>query len=202
MKLFFYDTETQGLPDFRAPSAAPGQPHIVQFAGALVDTATRRVIASVDLIVRPDGWVIPPEVAAVHGITTERAAEVGLPEAEVLSIAMSLWRRADCRVAHNEEFDARILRIAQHRFNRDVLEDWDLGQAHCTAAMSTDICKIPPTPRMVAAGFRHFKKPKLSEAHSILLGYELENAHSAMADVEGCMRIYWTMLDRAQTAAA
>jgi DNA polymerase III subunit epsilon len=30
--LLFFDTETTGLPDFRAPSDAPQQPHLVQLA--------------------------------------------------------------------------------------------------------------------------------------------------------------------------
>ena len=33
----FYDTETTGLPDFKAPSEAQHQPHIVQLAALLVD---------------------------------------------------------------------------------------------------------------------------------------------------------------------
>ena len=76
----FYDTETTGLPDFKAPSESAHQPHIVQLAALLVDMDTRETIQSMDVICRPDGWTIPDEVAAVHGITTEHAAEVGIPE--------------------------------------------------------------------------------------------------------------------------
>ena len=76
--LFFYDTETSGLPDWKSPSEAEHQPHIVQAAGAIVDSESRETIASVEWIAKPDGWVIPDEVAAIHGITTERALqEVG-----------------------------------------------------------------------------------------------------------------------------
>lgn len=203
MRAFFYDTETSGLPDFRQPSEAPHQPHVVQFAGCLVDTATRRTIASIDVIAKPDGWTIPAEVAAVHGITTEHAHDVGVPEREIFAMVLSLWDRADQRVAHNEEFDARIVRIGLMRFADLATADrWKQGRAECTANMATPICKMPPTARMVKAGFNNFKKPKLSEAHQILLGQPLENAHSALADVEGCMRIYWHMVDAAKAVAA
>ena len=47
----FYDTETQGLPDFKAPSDAEHQPHIVQIACALVDCDARKTVASMDVIV-------------------------------------------------------------------------------------------------------------------------------------------------------
>jgi DNA polymerase-3 subunit epsilon len=54
----FYDTETTGLPLFKEPSEHPDQPHIVQLAGCLVDLDTRKTIASMDVIVKPDGWTI------------------------------------------------------------------------------------------------------------------------------------------------
>jgi DNA polymerase-3 subunit epsilon len=204
VKLFFYDTETTGLPDFKAPSDAPHQPHIVQFAGQLVCSETRRVLASIDLIAKPEGWTIPDDVAAVHGITTEHAMDVGVAEAVVVEAAYSLWKRADVRVAHNEQFDARIVRIALKRASAvlALAEEWKAGRAECTAAMSTPLCKMPPTEKMLRAGFTNFKTPKLSEAHEILLGQPLVNAHSALADVDGCRRIYWHMKDLEQAVAA
>ena len=71
-----YDTETTGLPLWNDPSDDPRQPHIVQLAAALVDIDTRRTIASMDVIVKPDGWTIPDDTVAVHGITTEHALRV------------------------------------------------------------------------------------------------------------------------------
>lgn len=192
MNLFFYDTETTGLPAFKDPSDAPHQPHIVQFAGALVDGESREVIASIDLIAKPDGWTIPDEVAAIHGITTERALAVGVPEEQIVAMALSLWQQAQVRIGHNEQFDARIVRIGAKRFSGVVAaEAWKAGIAECTATMAKPLCKMPPTDRMRAANFNSFKTPKLSEAHQILLGYPLEKAHSALGDVDGCRRIYW-----------
>ena len=69
----FYDTETSGLPLFKEPSEDPRQPHIVQLAACLVDLDTGQTVSSMDVIVRPNGWTIPDNVAAIHGITTERA---------------------------------------------------------------------------------------------------------------------------------
>jgi hypothetical protein len=80
-----FDTETTGLPLFEQPSDHPDQPHLVQLGALLVDLDTRRELASVDLIVRPDGWVIGEEVSKIHGITHELAMDVGVPEAS--------WRR-------------------------------------------------------------------------------------------------------------
>ena len=94
---FFYDTETTGLPLFREPSEHPGQPHLVQLAAALVDLDTRETVASLDVVVRPDGWTIPDDVAAVHGITTDYAAAVGVPESLALSLFLEMgWAPAHC----------------------------------------------------------------------------------------------------------
>ena len=199
--LFFYDTETTGLPDFKAPSEAAHQPHIVQLAALLVDLDTRQTIQSMDVIVRPHGWTIPDEVAAVHGITTEHAADVGIPERLAVEMFMDLWNNRN-RVAHNEQFDARILRIAlmRHQGNifhspsgKSVPDIWKEGRAECTARMATPICALPPTDKMKAVGRFHHKTPNLGEAYRHFTGNDLQNAHSAMADVLACRDVYFAI---------
>ncbi len=209
MKLgLFYDTETSGLPLFNDPSEDPRQPHIVQVAARLVDMDARIAVAGFDLTVRPDGWTIPDEVAKVHGITTERAALIGVNEDTALLALMALWNAAQARIAHNETFDQRIVRIALKRYWQDdkdfMLERWAGGAVRCTANLSTKLCAIPPTPRMVAAGRTHFKTPNLREAHRILVGRDFDGAHSAGADVDACMRVYFAIADRqdARSSAA
>lgn len=197
----FYDTETTGLPDFKAPSEAAHQPHIVQLAALLVDLDTRQTIQSMDVIVRPHGWTIPDEVAAVHGITTEHAADVGIPERLAVEMFMDLWNNRN-RVAHNEQFDARILRIAlmRHQGNifhspsgKSVPDIWKEGRAECTARMATPICALPPTDKMKAVGRFHHKTPNLGEAYRHFTGNDLQNAHSAMADVLACRDVYFAI---------
>ena len=194
----FYDTETTGLPDFKAPSEADHQPHIVQLAALLVDLDTRQTVQSMDVIVRPDGWTIPDEVAAVHGISTEHAAEVGIPERMAVQMFMELWSGRN-RVAHNQQFDARIVRIALMRHvDTQAADIWKKGAAECTAIMATPICQLPPTAKMVRAGFNRFKTPNLGEAYRHFTGKELQNAHSAMADVLACRDVYFAIKEAQQ----
>lgn len=189
----FYDTETTGLPDFKAPSESAHQPHIVQLAALLVDMDTRETIQSMDVIIRPDGWTIPDDVAAVHGITTEHALDVGIPESLAVSMFMELWA-GRARVAHNEQFDARIVRIALMRFHsEDAADIWKSGPTECTARLATPICALPPTEKMKAVGRFHHKTPNLGEAYRHFTGKELENAHSAMADVTACRDVYFAI---------
>lgn len=200
--ILVFDTETTGLPDFKAPSEAPHQPHIVQLAALLVDPDSRATIASMDVIVRPDGWTIPNEVTAVHGITTERAAAVGVPEKLAIEMFMELWAGRS-RVAHNQQFDARIIRIALKRYIDDpriegdgqVSDLWKVGPAECTALLSSPHCNLEPSEAQRKKTNFKRKTPNLGEAYRHFTGRELENAHSAMADVVACRDVYFAIKD-------
>ena len=181
----FYDTETTGLPLFKEPSEHPDQPHIVQLAACLVDLDKRNTIASMDVIIKPEGWMISDEVSAIHGITTEHAMDVGIPEEMAIDMLMELWS-GRLRIGHNESFDARIVRIAQSRFGKSESEltQWKAGVSECTCWMSRPHTKLEKN-----------KLPKLGEAYQHFMGKPLENAHSAMADVQGCMAVYFAIQD-------
>lgn len=204
----FYDTETTGLPLFREPSESPAQPHLVQLGASLVDLDTRSVLSSIDVIVKPDGWTISNEVAAIHGITTEKAMDLGIPEEAAIDMLFSMWSNR-LRIAHNEQFDARILRIAAKRYldPREPMlaippsDEWKAGRSECTAVMTTPLCQLPPTEKMRKAGFNNFKTPKLSEAYHHFFGKDFEGAHTAGADTRACMEVYFAAKDL-QTAKA
>ncbi|KAA0579052.1 3'-5' exonuclease [Azospirillum sp. B21] len=199
--LLFYDTETTGLPDFKAPSDADHQPHITQLAALLTDEAGNK-LASLDLLVRPDGWTIPPDLQQLTGITMERAEAGGVPELVALSAFEALWRRANLRIAHNESFDARILRIGFKRFAGICDPDeWKNGPAKCTQVLSTPILKLPPTEKMKAAGRNHHKSANLREAYEFFTGKPLSGAHNAMIDVMGVKAVWFAIQERSAPSA-
>lgn len=201
----FFDTETTGLPDFKAPSESEHQPHIVQLACALVDLNSRQITESMDVIIRPDGWVIPAEVPAIHGITHEMAMDVGIPEKAAVEQFLELMRdyNADVmdppfhfRIAHNESFDARIIRIALLRyFGQELADKFKAADSYCTMRAATPIVKAPPTDRMKAAGRHHFKNPNLGECVRHFFDRDLDGAHNAMVDVQACMEVYFAIQD-------
>jgi DNA polymerase-3 subunit epsilon len=201
MKALFYDTETTGLPLFSEPSEHASQPHIVQLAALLVDLDTYKVLSSFDVTVRHEGWESAPEALKAHGITTERANEIGVSESLAVSLLTDLWSRADVRIGHNEQFDARIVRIALHRFPVVHPDVWKGGRAECTQILATPILKLPPTERMRAAGRNHHKSANLREAYQHFMGCELVDAHSAMADAMACRDVYFAIKGAAAKAA-
>ena len=183
---FFYDTETTGFPLWSQPSDDIRQPHLVQLAWIIGDKEGSRII-------KPEGWTIPDEVAKIHGITTERALDEGLPLRVVIDEFVEDVVRKDSflhRVAHNESFDSRIMRIALKRARDSLSNDWVNGASECTMAMSVSLCKIPPTPKMRAAKRFGFKSPNLREAYKHFTGLELDGAHDAINDVRACRAVY------------
>lgn len=191
-----YDTETSGLPNWREPSSDPNQPHIVQLAAALVDVDTQRTISSMDVIIRPGAWTIPEEIAAIHGITNGVAIVCGVDEIKAVMLFMDLWEHADFRVAHNERFDARIIRIALMRYlqpGHRAHDLWQNGTAECTQRLATPIVGAPPTEKMLAANRTHHKTATLAESYRHFFGVEMEGAHTAMADVIACQRVFFAL---------
>lgn len=206
MKALFYDTETTGLPLFHEPSEDPRQPHIVQLGALLVDLDSRKVLASLDLTVCPQGaWEIPEEVAKIHGITTAHAESCGVPELDVIQLLGKIWQRADIRIGHNESFDARIVRIAlkRHHHEFQVIDPdlWKAGKAECTQRLATPILKLPPTDKMKAVGRLHHKSANLREAYRHFFGVDFVGAHSAMADAQACFEVYTAIKAAASVAA-
>lgn len=185
-----YDTETTGLPVWGEPSEGENQPHIVQFGALIVDADTREIQQEIDIIIRPDGWTIPDEVAEIHGITTERAMDEGVPESTVTEWIRDNWNPDVVRLGHNQSFDERICRIALKRFADEALCDqWKEGSKACTGLLAKPIMQMPPKGRW------GYKMPKLTEAYLHFTGKELEDAHSAMADAKGCLDVYWAIQD-------
>lgn len=188
----FYDTETTGLPIWKEPSDHPNQPHIVQLAAKLVDLDTREVLKSMDVIVKPDGWVIPDDVVAIHGITNERAAAEGIPEAEAVAMLLAMWDGIQL-IGHNESFDRRIVRIAIKRhidpsnpadMAIPTSDDWKAAKSYCTCYKARAHTQLPSN-----------KLPKLTEAYQHFVGKPMEGAHSAGGDVDGCVAVYFGIRD-------
>lgn len=191
--LLFYDTETTGLPDWGKPSEDPCQPRITQIAAELCDEDTGNVHASLNLLIKPDGWEIPPELEKLTGITTVRCHQFGVWSDGAIDSFMQLWSAASVRIGHNESFDMRMVRIElmrAHDWNH-MGDAWKAGKSFCTLTNSTQLIKLPPSAKMSASGRNGFKPPNLGEAYKFFTGYELVGAHNAMVDVQACKAVYY-----------
>jgi DNA polymerase III subunit epsilon len=191
MMILFFDTETTGFVDERMPFDADHQPHLVQLAAQLCDHGGK-VFAGFSLIVEPgikDGNLIPEKAAAVHGVTSEIATKFGVSRSFALQIFSHLYQRCDLIVAHNVKFDKAVIEIT---IGREYGRLKELSRpTFCTMESAAPIVNLPPTERMIAAGIKKPKAPKLEECMKFFFGEALDGAHDAMVDVEACRKVYF-----------
>jgi len=185
--ILFFDTETTGFFQDRLPVDHPDQPHIVQLAAELCDD-DGNTVSSFSLII-DNGVDIPVQASTVHGITTERAVQFGVSAASALSMFTHLYQRADVVVAHNIKFDRGVVEAAIARHYDRVMPL--RKPLYCTMEAASPIVNLPPTERMLAAGFTKPKPPKLEECIKHFFDEALDGAHDAMVDVVACRRVYF-----------
>jgi len=200
MTILFFDTETSGLPVKGAANDDPRQPHIVQLA-AVLTTDTGKIVSSVNVLVKCEGWTIEQKAQETHGISETDCLNYGISERAAVALFCNLAWQADLMVAHNIQFDLSLIYFALARAKPKTLEPFPDDQ-FCTMHHGRDLCQLPPTERMKAAGFNEFKAPKLAELYKFLFGEEMVGAHDAMADVQACMRCFFEMKERQNAKAS
>lgn len=184
--ILFFDTETTGFFDDRLPVDHEAQPYIVQLAAQLCEEDGSAVAGFCFIIA--NNVDIPERAAAVHGITTEKAAQFGIEPEYAMFAFEHLYRRADLVCAHNIKFDKGVMEVAIARHYGKTMPL--RKPLFCTMEAASPIIKLPPTEKMRAAGFDKPKPPKLEECIQHFFDEKLEGAHDAMVDVIACRRVY------------
>jgi DNA polymerase-3 subunit alpha len=186
MNLYF-DTETTGLP----PKGANYEtdflhfPHIVQLSWIFNGIEH-------DHIIKPEGWVIPEEMTAIHGISTEIAIEKGIPFCDAILMFLEDAQNADFICGHNIYFDtstikANILRSC-HEITAEVV-----NMALAKEKRSDTMYKSMPIVKSKQKNGSG-KFPSLSETYFALFN-EIFPAHNAIEDVWAVKRIHEKLIE-------
>jgi exodeoxyribonuclease-1 len=180
---YWHDYETWGN--------APAVDRPCQFAGLRTDTELREVGEQLVIFARPADDLLPqPDACLITGITPQRAAREGLPEAEFARrIQAELAAPGTCGVGFNSlRFDDEVTR---YLFYRNLLEPyahahrngnsrWDLIDALRLAhALRPDGIEWPER----EPGITSFRLEHLTEAN----GIDHAGAHDALADVRATL---------------
>lgn len=183
----FFDTETTGLPtNWNAPvTDLANWPRLIELAWLRYDEQGR-CIESQSVIVRPDGFSVPGEAAAVHGITTARAMAEGVALKTALGRFVRSVEASRLLIAHNIDFDEKIVgaEILRTGVDRRFFE----VERFCTMKESADFCAIT---RGIG-----FKWPTLLELHHRLFENRLDDTHIAGVDVQACANCFFEMKRR------
>lgn len=203
MKVLIFDVETTGLlPKIINFKDVDKYPYVIQLSYLLFDVNKYQIIDKFnDYIILNRKIKISNKITKLTGINKEKSLS-GVTIQTGLKRITEAIKEADCIVAHNLEFDARMLLVELER-NREILkkvepEVLDLKDIikekdyYCTMMNGIEICNI-----MVKSldGGREYKKwPKLIELYKHLFEEkEVDNLHNSLVDAMVCLRCYLKM---------
>lgn len=180
----FFDTETTGLPrNWEAPvTDLNNWPRIVQLAFLLFDN-NGKMISNGDFIIKPDGFSIPADATQIHGISTEIATREEKSLSTVLKELYYLISQAEVLVAHNMNFDEKI--VGAEFLRVGMPNPIPNKRIICTMESSTNFCAI--------VGLNGYKWPTLSELHFKLFRTGFEEAHNAKIDISATAKCFWEL---------
>lgn len=196
-----FDTETTGIFIFRdkdtnetVPADDPRQPRMASAAFILCDK-TGAEISREKRYIKPDGWTMEEydlralsegkkPASEINGLTDDFLQENGVPVSEVLDLWEGFINAGLIAVAHNAQFDAKMMRAELRRAGRSDLFE----ETRQTCTMRS--CKPYKDAGMP---IKRGQYVKLEEACAFF-GIELTNAHDAMADAEACREVMVRLL--------
>ena len=205
MKYLVFDTETSDLPKTKivSPEKMHLYPYVVQFSYIIYDQDTNTKIKIFDKIIKLKPYnVISKDSTKFHGITNEISELKGVSLKDVLTEFLTDIDSIDCIVAHNKEFDLKMIMIELMRLIEDEIVpelklNWEnklakvqgLSNVRCTMRDSIDLCKIE---KENSRG-KYYKFPTLSELHMKLFMVEPKNLHNSLNDILITLRCFIQM---------
>jgi DNA polymerase-3 subunit epsilon len=186
MKYLIIDTETTGLIDYNVTDPAK-LPRIVTITWLLYNEL-HELLSTKNYMIKPNGFFIPKEATAIHGINTQTAIENGVELLPVLNELKDDLLIIDYVVAHNILYDLTVIKGECYRFGMKFYLK-NLNKI-CTMKNTTNYCKLP------SAFAGKYKYPKLTELYKKLFRCEMKGAHSSLDDTIGCAKCFFKLLDK------
>ena len=181
------DTETTGFPTYK--NAHPfyqtyyASARMIEIAYVLIDNTTHEIVKEVSFLIKDDHRD-SIQNSHIHGITNEMTQEKGVYIDECFDELFEDLKLVDIIVAHNIEFDMKILLseiYRQYSKRKKLLGLLYSKNTACTMLM----------------GLKHMevrKFPKLIELHKHLFHEDWKQAHRALDDVEKCAKCYLQLI--------
>jgi DNA polymerase III epsilon subunit-like protein len=223
--LLFFDVETTGLPTF--PSSARSidssqlspyssrYPHItdlssynssriVQISSLLCSYPSWTEISRQDILVKCTDFEISN--SEIHGITTERSREEGIPFPEAISLFLSQCSQSTYFLAHNLPFDSHIIQseLYRHQLHSslsffqscvyDQVSYSPLSPFEKPKEGPRGICTMNLTKKYLLD--THGKTASLKNLYEMVMDEGIANHHNAMGDVESLWKVMKVMIEK------
>lgn len=182
-----FDCETTGIPEkgMKWDEDFLRFPRPVTMAWAFGDTERHEII-------RPQGWDIPTETVAIHGVTTEQADKEGKPFVEVVTEFLNDAEKYPLICAHNVYFDTSIIKAAIMALCPELAD-----KAESALFKGKRIDTMRKTIKFVGARKENGsgKFPTLEELFAKLFDGATFPAHNALEDVRALRKCLPTLVE-------
>jgi DNA polymerase-3 subunit alpha len=205
--ILVFDVETTGLiPKIKRGSTEKvpieSYPYIIQFSFALYDLIESNMVMRCDSYIKiPESLEIPENITSLTGVTREICKEQGKCIVDVLAKFYDAYMIAEVVVAHNIDFDEKMIEIELQRNRTEILEKAPYCftifnsiyekmkgvERYCTMKSGMEICAVKKEDKVVK------KWPRLNELHQKLFDEVPDGLHNSMVDVNACLRCYLKM---------
>jgi len=198
-----FDVETTGLINPALPLES--LPYILQLSFIIYNTKQKKITKTANYYVRVEEDIqISEQITTLTGINRQIIRDKGVPIADVLKDFYEAYMKCNCIVAHNIDFDRKMINIEIGR-NWQTLDneciyikkvfDNEFQKRHqidnfCTMRYSRGICKIE---RVNKKGEKYYKNPKLVELYEHLFHNIPANLHDSMVDTYVCLQCFAKM---------
>ncbi len=174
-----FDCETSGLPDFKKPADAPGQPRMCSIAAKLINDSGAEC-GALHALIRPDGWddevkSKARQAFAVNGLSYEKLMDEGRSMVGVLAELVEMENNCTGIAAYGIAFDMKMLRGERRRLN--INDRYGFRPDFCVLQGSRKLHKFPKT-------------PTLGDVHLAFFDEELQGAHDALNDLNATVRVF------------
>jgi DNA polymerase III epsilon subunit-like protein len=202
----FFDVETTGLiPKHKKKDPAlplDVYPHIIQLSFFIYEIQSQSIVKAYNQYIKvPYHITISEKITSLTGITRDMCNQSGISIEIALIEFYKAYISCDVIVAHNIEFDKKMILVEAERNSKYILTRcphiymvFDPVYAKmfnieilCTMKKNVDTCSIY---RVESSGHRWKKYPTLSELYKHLFHELPENLHNSMVDVLACWRCY------------
>lgn len=186
--ILVFDTETTGFPTYK--NAFPfytkmyENARMIEIAYVLIDHTNHHIVKEASYLIKDDDRESIPN-SHIHGITNEMTQEQGVTILEFFDEFYQDLKLVDTIVAHNIDFDMRILLselYRQYPKRRNLIGLLYCKRLECTMHMGAKCMDVT-------------KYPKLVELFKFLFSESWEQNHRALDDVMACAKCYLKMID-------
>lgn len=212
-KVLVFDVETTGLlpqkpRDSTQQIPLSEYPHIIQLSFAVYDLNNNRLVRTYDSYVKIDAAIeISEHVSKLTGITGDICNNSGNSITDVLKEFYVAYMESNAIVAHNMDFDEKMILIEFERYKEQMMklvpdytalfnktqEQMNGVERYCTMRKGITLCNIMVESKIPGKPARA-KWPKLAELYAKLFdGETVDGMHNSMVDVMACLRCYLKM---------